>query len=188
LLDRIKEEAERLDLTIRNLTQLAALEANEVPFSLKPFDVRPLLEQSADRFAQRAESRGLHLRLEFGPGELRAVGDVAKVDQALTSILENALKFTTSGSVTLEARREEGWVGIRVADTGPGIPPHELPRIFERFFKVDRARGTRGSGLGLSIARHLVELQGGRVRAESQPGNGTVMTILLPSAGPSPAP
>jgi two-component system phosphate regulon sensor histidine kinase PhoR len=187
-LDRIKDEAERLDLTIRNLTQLAALEGNEVPFSLKPFEVRPLLEQSAARFAQRAEDRGLQLRIDAEPGELYAIGDLGKVDQALTNILENALKFTTSGSVTITGLREEGWIGIRVADTGPGIPPHELPRIFERFFKVDRARGTRGSGLGLSIARHLVEQQGGRIRAESEPGKGTVMTILLPSARPDPTP
>jgi two-component system phosphate regulon sensor histidine kinase PhoR len=130
----------------------------------------------------------LQLRIDAEPGELYAIGDLGKVDQALTNILENALKFTTSGSVTITGLREEGWIGIRVADTGPGIPPHELPRIFERFFKVDRARGTRGSGLGLSIARHLVEQQGGRIRAESEPGKGSVMTILLPSDRPDPTP
>ena len=97
--------------------------------------------------------------------------------------MDNALKFTRAGEVVVTTRSDGPRVEIAVRDTGPGIPPRDLPRIFERFYKVDRARGSQpGSGLGLSIARHLVELQGGTIAAESSPGAGTVVRVRLPRA------
>jgi len=93
------------------------------------------------------------------------------------------LKFTRTGEVVVSVLADDARVDIAVRDTGPGIPPRDLPRIFERFYKVDRSRGGQpGSGLGLSIARHLVELQGGTIVAESSPGAGTVVRVRLPRA------
>jgi two-component system phosphate regulon sensor histidine kinase PhoR len=99
----------------------------------------------------------------------------------LQNVIDNAIKFTQRGEIELTAANREGKVEIAVRDTGPGIPPRDLPRIFERFYKVDRSRGNQpGSGLGLSIARHLIELQGGTITAESTPGMGTTIRIRVP--------
>jgi signal transduction histidine kinase len=101
----------------------------------------------------------------------------------LHSLIDNAVKFTLSGEVVASAAARNGWAEITVSDTGIGIPAQDLPHIFERVYKVDRARSgdVPGSGLGLSIARHLVELQGGTLTAESAPGSGTTMRLRLPT-------
>jgi len=101
----------------------------------------------------------------------------------LQNIVDNALKFARSGDVVVTTGADDTRVEIAVRDLGPGIPQQDLSRIFERFYKVDRSRGGQsGSGLGLSIARHLVELQGGTIAAESTPGAGTVVRVRLPRA------
>src|SRR5207248_7762887 len=140
-----------------------------------------LLEENVARFAARAAAAGLELRVELTDSSLRAFGDRPRTDQALQSLVDNALKFTSAGEVVLSAAASGAQVEIAVRDTGMGIPPSDLPRIFERFYKVDRARGSLpGTGLGLSIARHLVELQGGTLVAESSGGSGTIVRVRLP--------
>jgi len=180
-LDRILKEAQRLTAILNNLIQLAALDAADIPAERQGFSVRALLEQNAARSSSHAQAQGIRLRVEC-PEDVAAWGDPAKTDQALQGILDNALKFTDVGEVVLAARRLEGPARVEIAvhDTGVGIPASDLPRIFERFYKVDRARSAPGSGLGLAIARHLIELQGGTVAAESTPGVGTVIRVCLP--------
>jgi two-component system, OmpR family, phosphate regulon sensor histidine kinase PhoR len=180
-IDRITQEAGRLGDIVFNLNQLAALDAEGIAVERLPFSVDDLVRSLIDRYQERAAAGQVVLRTEIATAGSTALGDRAKTDQALQNIVDNALKFTGSGEVVISAHAERSRVEIEVRDTGPGIPPRDLPRIFERFYKVDRARaGQPGSGLGLSIARHLVELQGGTITAESTPGTGTLLRVRLP--------
>ena len=182
-IDRIIQESQRLQAILLNLTQLAALDAEGIEVERAPFNATTLVAELVDRYQTRAASAGLALRAHPDEAGTEALGDRGKTDQALQNIVDNALKFTRAGEVVVSVTSDHAWVGIAVQDTGPGIPPRDLPRIFERFYKVDRARGGQpGSGLGLSIARHLVELQGGTITAESTPGAGTLIRVRLPKA------
>ena len=182
-IDRISQEAQRLADILFNLNQLAALDAEEISVERTPFSVDDLVSSLIDRYQARASAGELILRADTTADGLMALGDRAKTDQALQNIVDNALKFTRTGEVVVTAGSDHDRVEIAVRDTGPGIPARDLSRIFERFYKVDRSRGGQpGSGLGLSIARHLVELQGGTILAESIPGAGTVIRVRLPRA------
>ena len=115
------------------------------------------------------------------------IGDIGRLDQVLSNLMANALRHTPSGGeITLRAESIEGGVRMTVRDTGQGIPPEDLPYVFDRFWRGDRSRshaGGAGSGLGLAIARQLVSAHSGRISAESQPGQGTTFTIELPADG-----
>src|SRR5437667_9697945 len=147
---------------------------------------------SSIAFGPERRAGRLVLRAETSADGATAVGDRAKTDQALQNIVDNALKFTQVGEVVVTAGVDRDRVEVTVRDTGPGIPSRDLSRIFERFYKVDRSRGgLPGRGLGLSIARHLVELQGGTIVAESSGGSGTIVPLRLPRdplASPQPGP
>ena len=180
-IDRVIQESQRLQAILLNLTQLAALDAEGIQVERAPFDAAELARELVERYQPRASAAGLSLRADRAADGARTMGDRGKTDQALQNIVDNALKFTQSGEVVVSTSSDDAEVEIAVRDTGPGIPPRDLPRIFERFYKVDRARGGQpGSGLGLSIARHLIELQGGTIAAESTPGEGTVVRVRLP--------
>jgi two-component system phosphate regulon sensor histidine kinase PhoR len=179
--DRVIQESHRLQAILLNLTQLAALDAEGIEVERAPFSAGELVTELVERYQARASAGGLALRAEPSEADLQVLGDRGKTDQALQNIVDNALKFTRAGEVVVTAASRQVQVEIAVRDTGSGIPPRDLPRIFERFYKVDRARGGQpGSGLGLSIARHLIELQGGTIVAESSPGAGTVVRVRLP--------
>jgi len=187
-IDRITQEAERLADIVFNLNQLAALDAEGIAVERQHFSVDELVRALIDRYQVRAGASKLVLRAEIETPGRGVLGDRAKTDQALQNIVDNALKFTRAGEVVITASADHDRVEFTVRDTGPGIPPRDLPRVFERFYKVDRSRGgLPGSGLGLSIARHLVELQGGTIEAESTPGAGTVIRLRLPAASLTPA-
>jgi two-component system phosphate regulon sensor histidine kinase PhoR len=182
-IDRVIQESQRLQAILLNLAQLAALDAEGIQVERAPFDATELAKELVERYQARAAEAGLRLLAEPSEDGARVLGDRGKTDQALQNIVDNALKFTRSGEVVVTTGSHDGRVEIAVRDTGSGIPSRDLPRIFERFYKVDRARGGQpGSGLGLSIARHLVELQGGTITAESTPGVGTVVRVRLPRA------
>jgi two-component system phosphate regulon sensor histidine kinase PhoR len=186
-LERIIQEAQRLEAILHNLNQLAALDAEGIEMEMVPFSVAELVTRLVERYQPRADAGGIVLRTDGLDGDLLILGDRAKAEQALQNILDNALKFTLAGEVVVSIVAHDARVEIVVRDTGPGIPRRDLPRIFERFYKVDRSRGGQpGSGLGLSIARHLVELQGGTISADSRPGVGTEMRVRLPRALISP--
>ena len=180
-IDRITQEAQRLADIVFNLNQLAALDAERIEVERLPFSLDDLVAALIDRFRARAAAGRLVLRAETSADGATAIGDRAKTDQALQNIVDNALKFTRVGEVIVTAGADRDRVEVTVRDTGPGIPSGDLSRIFERFYKVDRSRsGLPGSGLGLSIARHLVELQGGTVVAESSGGTGSTVRVRLP--------
>jgi signal transduction histidine kinase len=192
----IYDESERMNHLVGDVLQLSRLEAGELTLSLGPVDLDELLTQSARRFAGTAERAGVTLRVEPpATGPLRILGDRGRLEQVLDNLLDNALRYTPSGGrIDLVGGliEEEGRPLARlvVRDTGRGIPADDLPRIFERFYQADKSRVAGrggGSGLGLAIVRELIERHNGTIRAESTPGAGTAITILLPLA-PAPLP
>jgi two-component system OmpR family sensor kinase/two-component system sensor histidine kinase BaeS len=189
------DEAQSLGRLVEDLRTLSLAEAGQLPLVLEPVDVAELLADVGTSFSGQAEAAGigLHikpvLRSSNGDQEewhsMEVVGDVGRLDQVLGNLMANALRHTPpGGSISLGAEPIDGAVRIIVRDTGEGIPPEDLPYVFDRFWRGDRSRspaGGAGSGLGLAIARQLVQAQGGRISVESQLGQGTTFTIELPA-------
>jgi signal transduction histidine kinase len=170
-LQRLLDEVRRLGRLVEDVGTLANAEAGALELRREPVDAVELARDVAAGFA-----RPIHLDL---PAELPVLeADPLRLREVLLNLLSNADRHTPpEGSITLAARAERQGVALRVADTGGGIPPEELPRIFDRFHKGE---GSRGSGLGLAIARDLVRAHGGTIRAESELGRGTTVTVWLP--------
>ena len=146
-----------------------------------PDDLAALARTTLERFRPRADAKRIILELASSDALPPVPCDPDRIVQVLANLLDNALKFTPEGGrVRVELAHEDGSVVVRVHDTGPGIPSDEIDRVFERFFKGDRARSSAGSGLGLAIVKHLVQLHGGRVWAANAPGGGAVVGFALP--------
>lgn len=172
---------------VSELLELSAIESGRRPLKREPVSVASLAE-AADRLLPLAAERRLELRFKIDTGLPDIPGDAAALAQVVRNLVHNAIKFTPSGgTITVSATLVRGdddqrLIEVRVADTGCGIPADELARIFERFYKADksRQRDGEGTGLGLAIARHTVELHGGRIRVESEPGEGSTFIVRLP--------
>lgn len=180
------DETRRLSRLVNDLLDLTALESGDAHFQMTDVDTPVVLRRVAAKMEPQAADKGLGLTLDLppsGPGPVLA--DPDRMEQVLFNLLDNAIRFTPQGgTVTLLARDHDGAVEIVVSDTGPGIPPEDLERLWERFFKSDRAR-TRskgGTGLGLAITKELVERQGGTIKVESHVGQGTTFFVSLPAA------
>ena len=142
-----------------------------------------VLVGSATRFQQQLQEHRLTVELVVAPDVPALQGDPERLRQILVNLLDNAIKFNTRGGrITVRARPEQGRLRIDIEDTGIGIPAEDLPRVFERFYRADKARAREqgGTGLGLAIVKHLVDLHHGAVSAESAPGRGSTFTLLLP--------
>ncbi len=178
---RIQQEVEVLNRMALELLELARLEAGQEPLEIRMFAPQDLLGQVGERMRLHAQRAGLRLQVKY-PDQLPAIqGDYAKLERALINLTHNAIKFTPAGGeVTLLAERIETGVRFAVRDTGIGIPAEDLSRIFERFYRVDRARHGGGAGLGLSIARHLVEAHGSKLEVESVEGRGSTFSFVIP--------
>ena len=186
-LRRIDVEVDDLTQLVRELLELSRIESGEVPLARMPTDLTQLLERSAARLRAHAERAGISLNAEPAPELPLANIDPDRVEQVLVNLMHNAIKFNQPGGrVVVRARPdEEGWLQVSVEDTGSGIPSDDLPRIFERFYKVDKARSggsEGGTGLGLAIAKHIIQAHGGRIWAESAVGAGSSFNFTLPSA------
>ena len=173
------DETRLLARLVEDLRVLSLAEAGHLPMQMEPVDVAELLEDAATSFSGQAEAIGVRLAVELaGPRDgLVVTGDAGRLDQVIGNLVANALRHTPrDGTITLQAHPLPESVQISVRDTGNGIPPEELPYIFDRFWS--RSEGS-GSGLGLAIARSLVQAHGGRIEATSQTGAGTTVTIEL---------
>ena len=186
-LDIVEQETHKLEAIIGELLDLARLEGGGDRLRAEPVAVEDLFGRIADRHQPALRDRSITMDFEIAPGTPRIRGDAARLEQALQNVAANAIRHTPSGGhVRLTASGADGGVRITVRDTGPGIPAEHLPRVFDRFYKVDAARaGTAvpsGSGLGLSIVRAIVERHGGTVRAANAPEGGALFELRLPAA------
>ena len=182
-------QSERLARLVDQLLELSRLESGDVPLQLEPVRLRPLVSQVLSEIRVARPGRAVIIE-ERVPEDLPPVyADAERVHQVLFNLLDNAVRFTPAGGrVTVTASRHDGAVDVAVADTGPGISSEHLPRLFERFYRIDtsRSRNEGGTGIGLAIARSVVEAHGGRIWAESEPGRGAVFTFELPLAAREP--
>ncbi len=167
---------------ISDLLDLAAIQAGKLSVRLRPGDARSLIEESVASFRSVSAEKSIALDAGIGPDPLPARFDPGRIVQVLDNLVHNALKFTPNGGrISVEGRRMDNIVEIRIRDTGPGVKPEELSVIFDRFRQVEK-RGRRALGLGLYISRSIVESHGGRIWAESVPGEGSTFLFTLPSA------
>jgi two-component system phosphate regulon sensor histidine kinase PhoR len=182
-LGQMETEVDSLSLMVNELLELSRIESGRVPLNLvstRPIDI---VSPAYERLRLQAQRAGLTLTIEC-PDDLPAVlADGSRLQQVVVNLLHNAIKFTPSGGqVTVCATRQDREILFAVTDTGIGIAAEDLPRIFERFYKVDRSRASSGTGLGLAIVRHLVEAHGGRIWVESEVGKGSTFNFTIPLA------
>ncbi len=186
---QVYREADRLQRLVHDLQELSRVEAGAYELNLHATAPGRLAGEVVDRLGRQFEEKGVALETDV-PSDLPPVRvDEDRIGQVLLNLVGNALQYTPSGGqVRLAARREGNRVRFSVEDTGVGIPPEHLPHIFERFYRVDksRSRAGGGSGIGLTIARHLVEAHGGQIQAASDgPGQGSTFSIILPAVSVS---
>ena len=182
---QLKSETERLAQLITDLLDLARLESEEGVRNPQPVDVRSILMVVLARLRPAARRKNITLSWKrSGNAALYAVrGEETQLTSMFANLVENAVKYTPQGGrVEVSGESNEDEVVVRVSDTGIGIPPENLARIFERFYRVDKARSkeTGGTGLGLSIVRHIAQNHGGHVAVESELGEGSTFTVYLP--------
>lgn len=189
-LEIIEAETNRLTKLVDDLLELSRLESKGVTFRMQAVDLGAVCLAVVNRHQPRCESAGVQLEY-LSDAQATVLADPDRVEQVVTNLVDNALKFTPEGGrVCVRVGVFGSEAQVLVEDTGRGIPPEDLPHVFERFYRADRSR-TRtsgGSGLGLAIAKHLVEMQGGRIWAESTPGKGSVFCFAFPLASVSALP
>jgi two-component system phosphate regulon sensor histidine kinase PhoR len=181
----IERNANRLDLLIQDLLTISALESGQMMLDLQPVPLRALADKVLNYLQAKAENRRVALVNELP--DFMAQADANRLDQVIANLVDNAIKYgRAGGTVTVGGKQLDGGkLEIFVRDDGPGIPAEALPRVFERFYRVDKARSRDqgGTGLGLSIVKHIVQAHGGEVRAESELGRGTAFFFTLPKSG-----
>jgi two-component system phosphate regulon sensor histidine kinase PhoR len=203
-LDRMDTEVDALTQMVRELLELARIESGQVPFRLNAVSVEDVVGPPVERLRPQAERADLQLSVDLPPDLPPVLADVERARQVITNLVHNAIKFTPAGGqvgvsgLRFQVAKDGGvrpetvnvkpdpfppgeWVLIAVRDTGVGIPAEDLPRIFERFYKADRARSGGGTGLGLAIAKHIVQGHGGRIWAESIEGKGSTFYVAFPT-------
>jgi two-component system OmpR family sensor kinase len=177
----IHEEAERMHHMVEELLHLARFDAGQLQLERKPVDLTSLLERCAERLTPQARASGSTILTSIQEG-LVATGDADWLAQVFGNLVDNAIRHCRDGDIEISARRTADWIEATVTDSGEGISPEELGRIFERFYQADKARRHGGgAGLGLSIAREVVQLHGGDVTVESVVGLGSRFTVRLPA-------
>ena len=186
-LDVIVRNSLRLKEIIDSIASMDNVQRGVATLRTQTISIRKVVEDVMGSFGREAESKQLSLRSEIGPGDLQVEGDETKVSIALSNVVKNAIVFTDPGGhIFIVAGRIPGYIKISVSDDGIGIPARDLPHIFERFYQVEShlTRKHGGMGLGLSVARVMVELHGGHIWAESLEGKGSNFTLLLPVNAP----
>ncbi len=180
-LSRIDREVDHLTQMIAELTELSRIEAGKEKLRMEPVRLDYLIDEVVERLATLAQRHQVTLTADL-PGDIPAVmADSDRIKQVLVNLVHNAVKFNRpGGKVTITATAGTELLTVSVSDTGIGIPKEELPHIFERFYKADKARTTQGTGLGLAIVKHIVQAHGGNVRAESEEGKGSTFSFTLP--------
>ena len=185
LIEHALAETDRMSTVLSNLLLVARLDADKLEVSREPFDLSAVVSEAVGRFGARAAARDVRLEVHTS-AKLMARGDPEHTGQILAALLDNAIRFTPpEGRVSVTGQRQSRWVEVVVRDTGPGIAPEHLPRIFDRFYRAStaRTRESGGAGLGLAIARALAHSQGGSLTAENVKGGGAVFRLRLLGEG-----
>jgi signal transduction histidine kinase len=186
-LETIARHTGRMERLVSDLLRLARLDAGQEPAERVSCDLASLITGVENDLESTVESRAQHIVIDLAVDAAAVIADPAKLHDVLRNLLENATNYSPEGgTITIASRRVNNRIVISVADEGPGIPIPDLPRVFERFYRVEesRARDRRdpgGTGLGLAIVKHLVELQGGTATAANRPGGGAIISVELPS-------
>ncbi len=189
MVDIIHRQSERLSELVEDLLELSRLESRELKLQVTDVSLAVAVSRAAEVVRHKAQGKKITVELDVPQG-LMGRGDERGLEQVLLNLLDNAVKYTPEGGrVTVTGVQEDGRSVVHVQDTGVGIEPKHLARIFERFYRVDkgRSRDMGGTGLGLSIVKHLLSAMGGEVRVESQPNEGSTFTIFLPAPVPTEA-
>jgi two-component system phosphate regulon sensor histidine kinase PhoR len=183
-LSQMDDEIDNLTQMVQELLELSRIESGRVPLQKKMVSPLQVIEPAVQRMILQALRSNLALTINC-PTDLPQIEvDSSRLQQVLVNLIHNAIKFTLpGGSILVSAMSSEKKIIFSVKDTGIGIPPDDLSRIFERFFKADRARSSGGTGLGLSICKHLVEAHGGKIWAESRPDEGSTFSFSIPLVG-----
>ncbi|GEM_PF-4490844 len=186
-LEIINAESERLTRLLNEVLDLTTIESGKVVWNVGTFDLGPLIADSIRVYTPLARDHLLELSADVEPDLPRVSTDADRLRQVINNLIDNAIKFTDKGSIRVSARRIDGEVRIAVRDSGVGIPPEDLDKIFERFHQGGTVTTgkPRGIGLGLSICREIVRRSGGRIWAESAPGGGSTFIVALPAAAPA---
>jgi two-component system, OmpR family, phosphate regulon sensor histidine kinase PhoR len=191
MLGQMAQEIDAVTQLVDELHELSQIESGRVTLKLAPQTIRPVVERALERIRPQADRKQIAIVAEICAETSAVLMDADRIGQVLLNLLHNAVKFTSAGGVVtvrVDLDLSDGgpgpWLRVSVSDTGIGIPPQDLPRIFERFYKVDRSRtrNAGGTGLGLAIAKHLIEGHGGRLWADSAEGRGSTFSFTLPVA------
>jgi two-component system phosphate regulon sensor histidine kinase PhoR len=185
MIGRVDLETARLVQMVDELLDLASIEGGETPLRIAPIDLGTVIDETLERLRSYADHHGVTLRADLPPDAAsRTVpADAGRIGQILVNVIDNAIRYSPQGGeVVVHLRPAESELVVEIADQGEGIANADLERIFERFYKGDRARsrGRGGTGLGLAIARHIAERHGGRMWARSEPGKGAQLFLALP--------
>ncbi|MBI3949968.1 MAG: PAS domain-containing protein [Acidobacteria bacterium] len=186
-LEIVQKHGQRLTNLVNDISDLSAIECGNVRLDPMRLNVRQVVEEVIVTLHPRVEQCEVHLFNDV-PSDLVLTADRGRFEQILLNLIDNAVKFNhRGGEVRVIAERRNGSVSISVKDTGIGIPASDLPRIFERFYRVDKGRSMElgGTGLGLAIVKHLVRIQGGKITVKSKPGEGTCFNIVWPDGAAS---
>lgn len=182
-LDRMEVEVDALTQMVEELLELSRIESGQVPLRLNPVLPSAVVLPPVDRLRPQAERKEIMLTVDVSRQLPLVLVDAGRIHQVVTNLVHNAIKFTGDGGrIDINAKAEGEQVVFTVADTGVGIAPNDLTRIFERFYKTDRSRALGGTGLGLAIAKHIIHAHGGKIWAESVEGKGSTFYFSLPLA------
>lgn len=177
----LESQAQKLNFLIASLVKLSRLETGIIVLHPREDYVTELLEEAYKQFHYKAEEKGLYLRMETQDiQEIKAVFDEKWTKEALGNVIDNAVKYTRTGGVTVTVKPYEMFVGIEVADTGMGISEEEQARIFGRFYRTVEVSNEKGVGIGLYLTRQILQLEGGYIKVVSEPGKGAKFTLYLP--------
>jgi two-component system phosphate regulon sensor histidine kinase PhoR len=181
--EQIEAEVDSMSILVQELLELSRIESGKVSLRLEAVPPHILLSEAGARLELQAERAGLAINIECAEDLPPALVDPPRIQQVLTNLIHNAIKFTPSGgTITLSATLHNDTILFSVKDTGIGISADDMPRIFERFYKSDKTRSSSGIGLGLAIARHIVEAHHGEIYAESKEGQGSTFSFSIPIA------
>jgi len=170
---------------IDTILEIAATDSGVAPPGNSVVDMADVARNAVDLLQPVAEDKGIGLEIDLPSGPLVVRGDLSRVQRVIANLLDNAIKYTErGGTVGVSAKATPSQVALSISDTGVGIEPEAIPRIFERFYRGDWSRSTPGHGLGLSLARAIVRAHGGEITVRSSSGKGSVFTVLWPTRNP----